>query len=105
MRELENAVERAMILNPAGPLDFDFLTIQEVKAPAGPDSAMDMIPLDDVMARHIRLALSKARGKIHGAGGAAQLLGINPNTLRNHINKLGIAYGRKKNTDTAHHRN
>ena len=96
VRELENVVERAMILNPAGPLDFDFLATQEAKAAAGPDGTLEMITLDDVMARHIRLALSKTRGKIHGAGGAAQLLGINPNTLRNRMNKLGIAFGRKK---------
>ena len=32
------------------------------------------------------------KGKIHGSGGAAELLGINPNTLRNRMNKLGINY-------------
>jgi len=35
-------------------------------------------------------------GKIHGPGGAAELLGINPNTLRGRMNKLGVMYGRKK---------
>ena len=33
--------------------------------------------------------------KIHGEGGAGELLGINPNTLRNRMRKLGIPF--KKN--------
>jgi hypothetical protein len=34
-------------------------------------------------------------GEIHGPGGAAELLGVNPSTLRNRMNKLGIEYGRQ----------
>jgi transcriptional regulator with GAF, ATPase, and Fis domain len=51
--------------------------------------------LDELNARHIRRALEKAGGKIYGPGGAAQILRINPSTLRKRMNKLGIAYGRK----------
>ena len=43
---------------------------------------------------HIRKVLTKTSGKIHGKDGAAALLGINPSTLRNRMNKLGIEYGR-----------
>ncbi|MCD4683883.1 MAG: hypothetical protein K8R86_11420 [Bacteroidales bacterium] len=32
---------------------------------------------------------------MHGPGGAAELLGINPSTLRNRMNKLGINYKHK----------
>jgi len=53
-------------------------------------------PLGEVMARHIERALSLARGRINGPGGAARLLGINPSTLRNRMKKMGIAYGRQK---------
>jgi DNA-binding protein Fis len=38
------------------------------------------------------------RGKVHGPGGAAELLGINPSTLRNRMDRLGISYGKRKNT-------
>ena len=34
-------------------------------------------------------------GKIQGKNGAAALLGIHPNTLRNRMIKLDIPYGRK----------
>jgi DNA-binding NtrC family response regulator len=51
--------------------------------------------LDDVAARHIRRILTQTKGRIHGPGGAADILGINPSTLRNRMNQLRIPYGRK----------
>ncbi|MBW2606008.1 MAG: hypothetical protein JRD05_00085 [Deltaproteobacteria bacterium] len=53
--------------------------------------------LDEITFRHIRKVLRKTNGKIHGPGGAAELLGIKANTLRNRMNKLGIKYKRSKN--------
>jgi transcriptional regulator with GAF, ATPase, and Fis domain len=44
------------------------------------------------MAGHIRTALEMTGGKVKG--GAAELLGVNPGTLRHHMRKLGIAFGR-----------
>ena len=44
----------------------------------------------------LKQALQNAGGKINGPGGAAQTLGLNPNTLRSRMNKLGIAFGRKR---------
>jgi hydrogenase-4 transcriptional activator len=40
--------------------------------------------------------LELAKGKINGPGGAAELLGIHPNTLRKRMDKLGIRYKRRK---------
>jgi transcriptional regulator with GAF, ATPase, and Fis domain len=54
-----------------------------------------VVSLDKINAQHIRQALVKAGGKINGPGGAAEILGINPNTLRKWMNKLGIMYGRR----------
>jgi transcriptional regulator with GAF, ATPase, and Fis domain len=51
--------------------------------------------LDEAMVRHIRRVLEMTGGRVEGERGAAKLLGINPNTLRNRMKKLGIAYGRK----------
>ena len=45
---------------------------------------------------HIQKVLKITNGKIHGPGGAAELMGINPSTLRNRMNKLAIPYGRGK---------
>ncbi len=48
------------------------------------------ITLADNERRHIEWALKKTMGKIHGPGGAAELLDIHPNTLTFRIKKLGI---------------
>ena len=50
--------------------------------------------LDEAMAAHIQTVLDRAEGRIHGNGGAAEVLGINPSTLRSKMKKLGIPYGR-----------
>lgn len=94
VRELENMVERAMILHRGEPLRFDDLgTSVSGKAAAAP-LATDEEPLDldRVVARHIRLVLGMTGGKIHGPGGAGELLGVNPNTLRYRMRKLGIPF-------------
>ncbi len=53
------------------------------------------LSLDEVMDIHIRHALEKTQGRINGKGGAAELLGINPNTLRSRMDKRNIPYGGK----------
>jgi transcriptional regulator with GAF, ATPase, and Fis domain len=58
-------------------------------------TAEDMsFALNDVIVCHIQKVLSITNGKIHGPGGAAELLRVNPSTLRNRIKKLGIQYAR-----------
>jgi transcriptional regulator with GAF, ATPase, and Fis domain len=97
VRELQNIVERSLILNPAGPLSFDRLTEPQdgsLRADTGAD--LPLATLDEVAAKHIRYVLSSTNGKIHGNGGAAEILGINASTLRNRMNKLGIKYRKRK---------
>ena len=98
VRELENVVERALILNKDGPLRFDrFITVrQEDKPPALSAHESEPLNLDEVISSHIQRVLKMTNRKVHGPGGAAELMGINPSTLRNRMNKLGIPYGRGK---------
>jgi transcriptional regulator with GAF, ATPase, and Fis domain len=96
VRELENIVERALILNPSGPLAFDNLLSGQIKSIKKQQAEREETDnLDEVVSRHIRQVLSRTQGKVHGPDGAAAVLGINPSTLRNRMNKLGIEYGRK----------
>lgn len=97
VRELENLVERAMIINPDGPLHFDLAGPRRERPDGGSRSATDgpLSTLDDAMRAHIERALARADGKIHGPGGAGELLGLNPNTLRGRMAKLGISFTRK----------
>ena len=97
VREMENVIERALIVSKGVSLAYDDLTggkpAETSLVPGGiPDAPLK---LDEVMSRHISRVLEMARGRIHGKGGAAELLGINPGTLRNRMNQLRIPYGRK----------
>ena len=98
VRELENVIERAMILRKDGPLTFDHLVpfSKEVEAPLFQAQKNEPLKLDEVVSRHIQQVLKMTKGKVHGPGGAAELLGINPSTLRNRMNQLGIPYGRQR---------
>ena len=97
IRELQNVVERTLILNPTGPLTFEHLNLPvHKKSGAQKDQLSDLDNLDEITSLHIRRVLAKTKGKIHGPGGTAELLGINASTLRNRMKKLEIEYGRGK---------
>ena len=49
-----------------------------------------LVTLDENERVHISRAVQAAGGRIHGPGGAASILGINPSTLRSRMQKLGI---------------
>ena len=97
IRELENIVERALIKNQGEPLDFEMSTSgNKHKAYSMADiSNPKLLNLDQVNAAHIKRVLGIANGKIDGHGGAAELLGVNPNTLRHRMKKLGVPFGRR----------
>ncbi len=99
IRELENVVERSLVLCRDSNLTFDFFIPSRFKRKYDSNNRENEIELlDEVNMRHIRKALKKTDGKISGPDGAAKLLGINPTTLRNRMIKLGIVYERKKKT-------
>jgi DNA-binding NtrC family response regulator len=91
IRELENLVERAMILSSGALLDGSDLFAQAAAsaqkvALAAPGEAT----LEDVERAHIRRVLEATRWVIEGDRGAARILGLNPSTLRGRLRKLGI---------------
>ncbi len=89
VRELENVIERAIILSRGHPLAFADLA-RAVTSDASRGTGDPVQPLDHVIADHIRRALAVSRGRISGAGGAADLLCLHPNTLRSRMKKLGL---------------
>ncbi len=95
VRELENVIERALITSEQGQLSVPFLdSSHRVKGEAcstEPDNT-SIEPLDIAIAKHIKRALNATNGQVHGEGGAAQLLEINPNTLRSRMRKLKIPF-------------
>ncbi len=95
IRELENIIERALIL-----CDGDMVSIFPllcVPAPwSMPESRSAERRLDEVIRRHIKKVLHETQGKINGPGGAAEILDINPGTLRNRMRKLKLPFGRNQ---------
>jgi formate hydrogenlyase transcriptional activator len=95
VRELSNIVERAMILNPAGPLDFGSLIPgKEEESHEQTLHSVSIDNLESLISNHIRSVVERTNGKIHGPGGAAEILGVNPSSLRNKLRKYGIKHGR-----------
>ena len=97
VRELENVIERALILSKGTPITFDDLIGEKpAESPSTSGGVQDRpLKLDEAMSQHICRVLEMTKGKVHGKGGAAEVLGINPSTLRNRMNQLGIPYGRR----------
>jgi transcriptional regulator with GAF, ATPase, and Fis domain len=86
IRELENVIERAMILSPGGTLIVDESVGVTLPPPAVPPAS----DLDAVQRQHIESILAACQWRIEGAGNAADRLGLNPSTLRFRMRKLGI---------------
>lgn len=100
IRQLKSTLERCLILNPSGPLRVDSILRQQTQGDMRKHLIQNpqMDCLDSVISRHIQCILEKTNGKIHGPGGAAELLRLEPSTLRNKMDKLGIAYKRNSRT-------
>ena len=86
IRELENVLQRAIILSPGRTLTF-----AEAWMPASLTApAAEVSSLLEVERRHIHTVLEGAQWRIEGARGAAALLGLKPSTLRSRMQKLGM---------------
>jgi transcriptional regulator with GAF, ATPase, and Fis domain len=99
VRELQNATERALILAQKGVLQFDLAQADMVAPPASPppsgaNGAESPILTEPEWRQRERentqAALAKSGWRIHGAGGAAELLGLKPTTLISRMKKFGL---------------
>jgi len=95
VRELQNIVERELIRYRGGSLTFESLVspLHAKKEQPSSDVGREIlkpVSLDEAMAQHIRKVIEFAKGRINGKGGAAELLRINPSTLRSRMEKLGV---------------
>jgi Nif-specific regulatory protein len=114
IRELQNTIERAVIIcrGPVLDMDNDRLIAAEsgernsawadpaAAAPANPQPTAGVVAagsgrtatmtLEETERRHILAVLEQTRGVIEGARGAARILAMKPSTLRSRMKKLGI---------------
>lgn len=115
IRELQNIIERAVVLSAGPVLTVDPAFLPQTYATAEvPKSSVDVPPssysqatekyapsvdpsfpsLDHMERDHILAALKLSAGVIDGPNGAARILNIHANTLRSRMSKLGV--GRKR---------
>jgi transcriptional regulator with GAF, ATPase, and Fis domain len=83
IRELRNAVERAMIQASGPRLRIPIPTPLSV-------AALRSQRLVDVQKDHIRKVLETSGWRVRGAGGAAERLGLRPTTLETRMARLGL---------------
>ena len=101
VRELENLVERELILHRDGVLTFASLMPAGGRSVTPTEELTGSLRLDERVAAHITRVLALTGGRINGPGGAAELLGIKPNTLRARMDRLGVRYGRGRTRPAA----
>ena len=87
VRELMHVIERAAILARGSVVQVEDLVSRPAPRKETPAGAQT---LEDVERTHILTALEQASWVIEGSKGAAQVLGLHPNTLRYRLKKLGI---------------
>jgi formate hydrogenlyase transcriptional activator len=89
IRELENVIERAVILSPGPVLR---LSPRDLKSRITPGQNTDRYQtLEEVERSHILKTLKETRWVLSGSSGAAARLGLNRSTLYFRMKKLGIA--------------
>ena len=87
IRELINVLERATILSPRGELALEAALGGFSGAAPAPARGED---LGSIEREAILKTLGQCGGRIYGAAGAAQRLGLKPTTLQSRMKKLGI---------------
>ena len=88
IRELENFIERAVILTRGSELRAPLgeLQAEAAAAPGEPEP----VSLEENERRHIEAVLRHTKGVIGGKGGAAEILQLPISTLRSRMKRLGL---------------
>jgi formate hydrogenlyase transcriptional activator len=90
IRELENVIERAVILSPGPELKVPLADLEPAVRPSGVRPVAATGHLRDVEREQILRTLRDSRGVIGGPEGAAVRLGLKRTTLQSKMGKLGI---------------
>jgi transcriptional regulator with GAF, ATPase, and Fis domain len=96
VRELQNVIERAVILSDGNRLRLDLVSLDRTApgSDVAPAASGDIVPEREWRQReraNLLAALKRAGGRIHGEGGAAELLGIRPSTLQSRLKAFRIS--------------
>lgn len=111
IRELQNVIERAVILCQGSELQVDSVlresmsrrSDEQLRAAANdPDGTVfSKDEIDRLERRNILAALEKTSWKIYGPGGAAEMLGVKPSTLAARVTRMGLKRPARDNSSAA----
>ena len=88
IRELQNTIERAVIISTGGTLNLAETMDDEFKSKK--DDNLPGKTLAEVERNHFCRILEETNWRIYGPNGAARILDLNPSTLRFRMKKLDI---------------
>ena len=92
IRELENIIERAVVLNHGPKLEIsewqESSILGNTQTP-NPEAGFETLAQHE--RKHIVAALARTNGRVTGASGAGKLLGINDKTLQSRMRKLSLS--------------
>jgi PAS domain S-box-containing protein len=98
VRELQNVIERALILATGSRVDLQRALPASADPPALPTEAangsapriLNAVELETIERLNLERALAAANGKVSGAGGAAEILGLPASTVSSRMKALGL---------------
>jgi len=90
IRELENVIERGVLLARGTTIEDILLPANQTKDISSDSTDFRTKTIHENERDYIIAVLKKCNGRIWGAGGAAELLGIPPTTLKSKMKKLSI---------------
>jgi formate hydrogenlyase transcriptional activator len=91
IRELENFLQRALILSPGPELALPGLPTAAPGAPARAEDGPGTF--EEEVRSLLERALERAGGRVYGPNGAAAALGLRPTTLQGKMKKYGVSPG------------
>ncbi|MEE9275414.1 MAG: sigma 54-interacting transcriptional regulator [bacterium] len=95
IRELENVVERGLVLGSGDTLRFDKQHLGEPPPRKEEGGEGELVTLEEHERRYILRVLKDTNGVVSGERGAARVLGMKPTTLQSRMRKLGIRPSRE----------
>jgi formate hydrogenlyase transcriptional activator len=98
VRELEHLIERTILMASQPTINHLDLPASKLDSKPGPFYPDTFKTIDEVERDHILAVLKSCRGKVGGAGGAAEILKLPATTVHSKMKKLGI--GKKFSTGT-----
>ena len=87
IRELENMIERAMIISSGSRLEMSVI----LQGISSTEKIPEGLTLEEVERKHIIKVLESTSWRVSGERGAARILGMKPTTLESRLVKLGIS--------------